>query len=121
MPRVMNGSSATAHGLRSLTPARLGPISSSSAIWEPPAWRSVRLYADHEADATRAAYRPRRRGHRDPAGEGGQADGADGPVRRRDPQVQRGGDHAAPALALANSAPRPVGAASRTRTCALRP
>jgi hypothetical protein len=52
MPRVMNGSSATAHGLRSLTRARLGPISSCSAIWEPPVWRLVRLYADREADAS---------------------------------------------------------------------
>src|SRR4051794_13359245 len=55
MPRVINGSSATAHGLRSLTRARVGPISSCSALRGPPVWRSVRLYADKEADARRTS------------------------------------------------------------------
>src|SRR3954469_747693 len=44
MPSVMNGSSAAAHGLRSLTGARVGPISSSSAIGEPPGVAVSRPY-----------------------------------------------------------------------------
>src|SRR5215217_6066360 len=104
MPRVMNGSSATAHGLRHLTRALLGPISSSSAIWEPPAWRSVRLYADREADATRAAYR------REGVGTGTRRakaakQTAQTAISASDPQLQRGGDPARPGARQLRAAP----------------
>src|SRR3954452_1930030 len=58
MPSVMNGSSAAAHGLRTLTGARVGPISSSSAIAEPSRCRGQ---VDSTPGDARRYQRPRRR------------------------------------------------------------